>query len=704
MVLRARALWAVEPWARTDWRALLETERAGLAPWLAVAMTAGAALYFAWLSEPAFYAGPAAIAAGIAASAATWRSIWRGAALAGLAVALGFSAGQAATWRAAALMEVPNRAVVVTGTVAAVEAVGETGRRVTLSHPVLATGDEPGKGFARDVRLRLRDTDPGTVATGDTVRVRALLRKPSPPAYPGAWDLRRDAFFANLGAYGFALGPVAVLEHAEPGGAARMLQSMRETIAARVGAVLSGPEAGIATALLTGEAGGIPLATKAAFRDSGLSHLLAIAGLHIGIVMGLLFGATRFALACWERAALRWPCKAIAAATALLGGAGYMLLTGGHVPIIRSFAMACLVTLGVLAGRRVASLRGLALAMATIVLIAPSEVMGVSFQLSFSAVLALIAGYAALRPALTRLRGRPWVGHVAALALTSALAGTASAPFAAYHFGRMQIYFVLANMLAVPLTAFWVMPLGLLALLLMPLHLEAAALIPMGLGETGLIAIGQWVSGLPDAVLAVPRGPAWGIVSVAFGLAWLGISRTRLRLLGVLPIAAGVLAPWLVVPPDALVSADGRLIAVLRTDGTVALQARGSVDKFTRDAWATMWGVAGVGPMPDDCGSAGCRVPVAGGTLFVANGPPPRDSCDADAVVSAEPVRLRCDVPVVDRFSVWREGAAALWVGSDGAVVVTSRGLTGTRPWSPVAVAAHTATTLPMATVDEGTD
>lgn len=694
---------AVPAWARPDVRALLDAERAGLAPWLAVAMTAGAALYFSQTVEPRWWAGPVAVAACTVASAALWRSVWRGIALAILAVALGFGAAQAATWRAAALIEVPNRAVVVTGILAAVEPVGERGRRVTLARPVLATGDEPGRQSDRAVRVRLRDTDAGEVATGDTVRVRALLRKPSPPAYPGAWDLRRDAFFSGLGAYGFALGPVAVVTHAEPNGAAKLLQSLRETIAARVKNVLSGAEAGIATALLTGETGGIPLATKAAFRDSGLAHLLAIAGLHMGIVMGLLFGATRFALACSERAALRWPCKAISAATALLGGGGYMLLTGAHVPIIRSFAMACLVTLGVLAGRRVASLRGLALAMAAIVLIAPAEVMGVSFQLSFSAVLALIAGYAALRPALTRLRGRPWLGHVVALALTSALAGTASAPFAAYHFGHIQIYFVLANMLAVPLTAFWVMPLGLLALLLMPLHLEVVALIPMGWGETGLIAIGQWVSALPDSVIAVPRGPAWGIVAVAIGLAWLGLSRTKLRLLGVVPIAVGVCAPWLAVPPDALVSADGRLIAVKLADGTVALQAKGSVDKFTRDAWATMWGVAGVGPMPDTC-SAGCRVTVAGGTLFVATGPPSRDACDADAIVSAEPVRLRCDIPVVDRFTVWREGAAAIRIGPSGAVVVTARGRTGTRPWSPIAVAAHTATTLPMATVDDGAD
>src|SRR5208337_1253114 len=98
-------------------------------------------------------------------------------------------------------------------------------------------------------------------------------------------------------------------------------------------------------------------------------------------------------------------------------------------PVQRSFAMACLFTLGVVAGRRALSLRGLALAMAALVLLEPHQVMGVSFQMSFSAVLALITGYEILRPWLMRLRGEGGWGarlrcDVIALAVTAALAGT----------------------------------------------------------------------------------------------------------------------------------------------------------------------------------------------------------------------------------------------------------------------------------------
>ncbi len=156
--------------------------------------------------------------------------------------------------------------------------------------------------------------------------------------------------------------------------------------------------------------------------------------------------------------------RRIAAVAALAAGLLYLALTGGHIPILRSFAMACVVTLGVLSGRRAISVRALALAAVALMLFAPAEVMGVSFQMSFAAVLALVAGWEVLAPRLALLgAGAWWRGpalYVGGLALTSALAGTASLPFAAYHFGNAALFYVPANVIAVPLTGLWVMPWG----------------------------------------------------------------------------------------------------------------------------------------------------------------------------------------------------------------------------------------------------
>ncbi|CAG4928677.1 unnamed protein product, partial [Acidocella sp. C78] len=157
------------------------------------------------------------------------------------------------------------------------------------------------------------------------------------------------------------------------------------------------PETGpVAATLLTGFESAIPARERQDFITAGLAHILAVAGLHVGIVMGALFTVARLAAGLSEALLLRVPAKIIASLVAFAGGLVYAALTGFHVPIVRSLAMAGLVLLGIVAGRRALSLRGLALAAFVLILIEPQSVPGPSFQMSFSAVLALIAGYEAL--------------------------------------------------------------------------------------------------------------------------------------------------------------------------------------------------------------------------------------------------------------------------------------------------------------------
>ncbi len=567
---------------------VLAAQQGRLALWLPVFMGAGVLLYFSLRCEPPVWAGAAvALPAAVAAVLVGFPIRAITAPLA--AAAIGFAAAQLATARAPPLEHLPHRAVELSGTVQAVEVLPE-GVRVTL-RPVQL---DDGSALGRSLRVRLRAKDPAAPEAGDTIRVRALVQAPSPPAYPGGWDLQRDAFFSGLGGYGFAIGRAELLAHAPVTGLPGRLQALRETIASRFEAALPGAEGAVAATLLTGVPTAIPGPDREAFRASGLAHLLAVAGLHIGIVMGLAFGASRALLALWEYAALHWPTKQIAALVALAAGGAYMLLTGMHVPIMRSFAMASLFTLAVLSGRRAVSLRGLALAAAVLILAEPQQVPGVSFQMSFSAVLALIAGYEALRPHLHALYGdgAPWrrsVLHVTALALTSALAGTASAPFGAYHFGRIQLYFVLANMVAVPLTALWVMPAGLIALGLLPLGLERLALVPMGWGVGAILWIARTTASWPAATLAVPHMPGWGLVLVGLGMAWLGLWRGPLRLAGAVVIAAGLTSPIMVRPPDLLISEDARMVGV-RTAAGVFVERQTGASKFTRDAWVQYLG------------------------------------------------------------------------------------------------------------------
>jgi competence protein ComEC len=717
----------------------LDHERDRLAVWLPVFMGSGVLGYYALRFEPAVWWGPLIAVFTIPLAAAVPALRWLIAPIA--AAALGFAAAQIATARQPPIETgLPPKATIVTGTIRSVEALPD-GRRITIQP---ARVDGAAAPLRRSVRSRLQKKDDGELASGDEVRIRAMIRPPAPPSYPGGWDLQRDAFYTGLGASGFALGKAERLDQAVPSAPMRFVQWLREAIAARVVAVIPGAAGAVSVTLLTGASMAIPEVDHAAFRDSGLAHLLAVAGLHIGIVMGFALAMSRFGFALSERASLLWPAKKLSAICALAVGGAYMVLTGMHVPIIRSFTMACLFTVAVLADRRPFSLRGLALAATVLMLIAPQEVPNVSFQMSFSAVLALISGYETLRPWLRRLHGKSWhrrfLSHLAALALTSALAGTASAPYGAYHFGHVQVYFVLANMIAVPLTAMWVMPAGLIALFLMPLHLEAVALIPMGWGAEAVVWVARATATLPAAVFGAPHIPVWGMCVFSFGLAWLGLWRTRRRLLGLPVMLLGLMSPLADHPPDLLISADGRLIAVRTEQGAFLQQTQGG-SKFTRDAWMQYWDVESLQPIPGDgvsisspSGSASPSWPDVSGSpiaaraesgglddrpnqpeeansretaatircvkdacllrpypgrpgALLARGVAHPDFCDQiSIIVSAEPARGLCPRPwpkLVDRFTVWRNGSAAVWLDPDGARILTDRSERGDRPWVP---------------------
>jgi competence protein ComEC len=595
----------------------------------------------------------------------------------------------------------PRTGVTVTGRIAQLEFLPD-GRRITIAAPSF-DGAAP---LPREVRVRLRAADLVPLVPGDGVRVRALLRPPSPPAYPGGWDMQRDAYFHGMAGYGFAIGSAERLQ-AATGGA---WQGLRSAIAARVMAALPGPRGAIAATLLTGLGAGIAPADRLAFQASGLAHLLAVAGLHIGIVMAWVFAIVRAGLAAREYWALHWPLKRIASLSALAAGLFYLALTGAHVPILRSFAMAALVTLGVLTGRRAISVRALALATVPMMLFAPEEVMGVSFQMSFAAVLALVAGWEVCAPRLALLgAGRWWrtpVLYGGGLIISSALAGTASLPFAAYHFGNAALFYVPANMAAVPLTALWVMPWGLLALALMPVGLEQLALTPMGWGLGALLAVARTVAAWPGALTPVPQMPACSLLLVALGLAWLCLWRTRVRVAGLVPLLAGLAAPLLVQAPDCVAAADARVIPA-RVGGEVFASVAKGAGGFERDDPLRVWGVRTAAPFPAEGAAAGGAVSCAagacrlrfGGQMVVLLTDPSADCEGAVLVLSAAPLRGRCGaMPAVDRFSVLRDGATAVGLMPSGPELTTDRGLRGDRPWViPAAAQDGTPSNLPRA-------
>ena len=383
------------------------------------------------------------------------------------------------------------------------------------------------------------------LTVGDRILVLANLSPPSGPAAPGAFDFQRVAWYMQLGAVGYALAPAVVIDHGKPSGLVRFIDALRADITDRILKALPRAEGGVVAALLTGEQTAVDKDIAQAMRDSGLAHILSISGLHIVFVVGLVMGLIRYGIALVPPLALRVDAKKIAAVFALAAALFYTALAGAPVPAQRACAMAAFALLAILLDRTALSLRLVAWSAIIVLIAAPESLTGASFQMSFSAVIALIAAWEMGAGWRRRLHDRAehwrhrWLWRVlvalgASLA-TTLIASVATGAFAAYHFNRLSLLGVVANLLGVPLTGFWIMPWGLLAMLLMPFGLERLALVPMGWGVDGLNSIAFHVAAWPQAAALVPSLPGASLWLMTIGGLWFCLWRRRWRLAG-LPV------------------------------------------------------------------------------------------------------------------------------------------------------------------------
>jgi len=257
----------------------------------------------------------------------------------------------------------------------------------------------------------------------------------------------------------------------------------------RIERVVPGSDGSIAAALITGERGEIDPDDNQAYRDSGLAHVLSISGVHLALAGLGVFWVLRALLALWPRVALTQPIKKWAATGAFLGSTFYLAVSGGGSPADRSWLMLSMMLLGVMLDRPALSMRSVALAALLILIFQPEDVVDPSFQMSFGAVIGLIAlaEWQSTRrsglPQPASRFGRAWrklrIYVFGALAV-SAVATFATTPIAIYHFDRAAFYSLLANLLAEPVVAFIIMPAAAIAVILMPLGLELIPLRVMG--------------------------------------------------------------------------------------------------------------------------------------------------------------------------------------------------------------------------------
>ncbi len=449
------------------------------------------------------------------------------------------------------------------------------------------------------VRLLAR-ADHQPVKIGEVIQGLARMGPPSGPALPGGYDFGFDAYFKGIGAFGYFFGkPLKgekrTADHTGPQPLTVLLSRLREKIARRIRAVLPGDTGALASALAVADRRSITEKTINALRASGLAHILAISGLHMALVAGTVLLLVRSVLSFSPFLAHTRSTRKIAALFALAAATAYLLISGGAVSTQRAWLMFVIFLIAVLIERMALTLRNVALAAIAIILMKPSAVMGPGFQMSFAATIALISAYAAWsrRASNHDLTAFVPIGQTLEVALkfilgigfTSLVAGVSTGLFAVEHFHRIAPYGLLANLAAMPVVTFVVMPFGLVSLIAMPFHLEYWPLQIMGAGLDAVVAIAVHTEQLGgDAITG--RIPSSPFLLALFGFLILVLMRSWLRILGAPLFVFGIVWCLGAAPgklPEALISEDGELVGLIN-DNVISTN-RGRPSTFVIDQW-----------------------------------------------------------------------------------------------------------------------
>lgn len=555
-------------------------------PWLAVAFAGGIA---AWFFLPLPWQWLAAIGSAtlvVVSAQALWRDRGERAnlRLAATSLAIVFAAGVAVIWlRSEAVgaepLDYPRVERIEARVLERIEQPAEDRVRLVLAYRDAEVG------MARKVRVNVPlAADREGLSEGAIVRLRTRLMPPSPPMLPGGYDFARAAWFEGLAATGSLIGEVEIVQPAAgEGGIARV----QRALAAHVRERLSGSSGTIAAAFASGDRGAIARADEEAMRDSGLTHLLSISGLHVSAVIAAAYFLAIKLLALWPWLTLRVRLPVVAAAIGAGAGIGYTLLTGAEVPTVRSCIGAVLVLIALALGREPLSMRMVAVAVIAVLLLWPESLVGPSFQMSFAAVLAIVALHTSppVRAFLAP-REESWLARfgrrAAMLLLMGLVIEIALMPIVLFHFHRAGLYGALANMIAIPLVTFVSMPLIALALVLDLAGAGAPAWWLAGQSLDLLLAIAHFTAGQPGAVKLAPQMALGTIALFVAGGLWLALWQGRVRLLGLVPVALGAALVVATPVPDVLISSDGRHVGVAG-DGERLLMLRDTRSEFTRD-------------------------------------------------------------------------------------------------------------------------
>jgi competence protein ComEC len=448
--------------------------------------------------------------------------------------------------------------------------------------------DAGGPSLPSGVRIQGPRTPPSLPAleshrAGKRIRARVRLKPPRALQNPGSRDRTRSLARRGIGATGHLVHPAlhVEMEASKLPSLSGNLAGVRADASQRLRA--AGPGGGLLAALSLGDRSGLSLEARDTLARLGLSHLIAVSGLHLTLIAALAYVLGRLTLGRLASLAERSDTRRLSLVVAVGFAVAYALMSGWGIPVRRALVFLIAVAIGFV--RRRPGRRGHSLALAAIIVLAfePGALFEAGAQMSFAASAAILAGLGAGKREFREAGiGSPVFRYIDALLRTSAAAIAATAPLAAVHFGRLAPVGVFANLIAIPLTAALLLPASLLAAIATLLRPAAplTALLVSGsaaVASAALRGAERIASWLPDPPPVPP--PAITALLLAFLLAALV---TRLRATwGRVALATAGAALLAHYPAPAIVPRPPRVVALDVGQGAaVVVQGRGAAILF----------------------------------------------------------------------------------------------------------------------------
>jgi len=345
---------------------------------------------------------------------------------------------------------------------------------------------------------------------GELWQLRARLRSPHGFANPGGYDYEAQLLRNAIGATGYVREDSFNRRLAEPGGSYFVLRT-RAWIADQLAAALpNSPMIGIVQGLAVGETSRMQPAQWRVFANTGTTHLMAISGMHIGMVALLLAYLGGRIAGRLRLQATRISVIAVQSLTGMGAAIAYSALAGLSVPTQRTLIMLCVFFGARLLRRQVAPAQGLAVALTAVLLMDPFAPLAPGFWLSFGAVAALFLAGAGRLGMHSKTREYFRAQTVVTIGLAPLLIGV---------FGNLSLISPLVNLVAIPFFTLLVVPLVLIATFLLTIS-HALGTLVLQAADRLLVwtwpAL-EWASQLPMAMWPLPHAPWWAFTLLVAG-------------------------------------------------------------------------------------------------------------------------------------------------------------------------------------------